>query len=122
MITPVIGKGPAAIEYAVEWFKRDPGGVLGSWWVAWIVMGSASTIFPYPFVCYFRLMATIGITFMMASHCSLRSEVRRPDATYTLSTDLQGNFATQATEYFSEFGYESTGLFAIVLSCIILSM
>ncbi|KAG9021479.1 hypothetical protein FS837_007227, partial [Tulasnella sp. UAMH 9824] len=74
MITPVIGKGPEAIEYAVERFKGDPGGVLGSW-----------------------LMATIGITLMM------------------------GNFATQATKYFSEFGYESAGIFAIVFSCIILS-
>ncbi|KAG9021478.1 hypothetical protein FS837_007228 [Tulasnella sp. UAMH 9824] len=44
MITPVIGKGPEAIEYAVERFKGDPGGVLGSW-----------------------LMATIGITFMTVS-------------------------------------------------------
>lgn len=34
MITPVIGKGPAAIEYAIEKFKGDPGGVLGSWWVS----------------------------------------------------------------------------------------
>ncbi|KAG8940455.1 hypothetical protein FRC04_005246 [Tulasnella sp. 424] len=75
MITPVIGKGPAAIEYAIEKFKEDPGGVLGSW-----------------------LLATIGITFMM------------------------GIFATQASRYFSAFGYESGGIFTVLMSCIVLSI
>ncbi|KAG8910808.1 hypothetical protein FRC01_006117, partial [Tulasnella sp. 417] len=35
---------------------------------------------------------------------------------------MMGTFATQATKYFSVFGYESTGIFTVILSCIVLSI
>lgn len=64
----VSGKGPSAIEYAIENTKNDPEGFYGPWFVA-----------------------LLGVTFMM------------------------GVITAQSTRYFSTFGFESRGLFTIVV-------
>ncbi|KIO33297.1 hypothetical protein M407DRAFT_198801 [Tulasnella calospora MUT 4182] len=73
MMDPVIGKGPSAIDYAIEHTKNDRVGSYGPW-----------------------LAALLAFTFMM------------------------GVITSQSTRYFSTFGFESRGLFTIVVLCIAL--
>lgn len=72
---PVIGKGPSAIDYAIEHTKNDPVGSYGPW-----------------------LVGLIGLTLMA------------------------GVVTAQSTRYFSTFGFESRGLFTVVVLSISLML
>ncbi|KAG8947225.1 hypothetical protein FRC04_010948 [Tulasnella sp. 424] len=75
MMDPVIGKGPSAIDYAIDNAKNNPVGWYGPW-----------------------LVGLMALTLMA------------------------GIVTSQATRYFSTFGFESRGLFTVVVLSILLML
>lgn len=119
MIKPVIGRPPEIIEIGVQHLKADPEGFLGPWFVDLgddFCMGSPDNLFTSFNKVYGSRRFDIydGIPTRWCSTDSFRPAIT--------ARNLQGVLITQATEYFSTFGYESLPLFLLVVSGVLLSL
>lgn len=65
MIGPSIGMGPDAVAQGVEYIKADPEGMFGPWFVNLFASCFLGASLIHPISLIFRLMALIGLTFMM---------------------------------------------------------
>lgn len=121
MIKPVIGKGPKAIEHAIAHAQKDPGGVLGPWSVF------HHSSLPNRFQCSLPIFSAQvdgyhWAHFHVGTTCIVSGLIRLVALTRNGVPPSQGIFAIQVWRYFATFGYESKGIFTLVVACIVLSM